>query len=1324
MALSNEKLRILCFPQRVEGDRLDVNALLMPTQRLLYARASFTSQLNPGNTVLLPSFIGANLMLDLKAIRGLSDYPFSSEPAETFETAASLPNNLVPIYEGLAEQFKIDLNAPTPIVGAEAPWADSDGLRKYLPVSYRSAFNFTVPRTEFALTDDSYYCAIKRAPKPDTSFIPSPDVVTWGRAIAFCLRQPLLLERVGLLHKLQITLPSADYFQNGGWVYFSLNPAATLSEFDITMPAQELRYYAARIPPIEEDRQVFAALLFPVVPGPAQPNGDFDTLKIETADYDDGFAKIVHASQPVSANLLSEEPDGIHAQKEMGIRLGWDDEQILIWQNRQVLADPATPGKRVDAPLGVFTYRVDVKKSGDVAWSSLALIESREELTLGGEQIAPALERVETGVQVYPTKINADPATYFWLPAFFTQWYGASLVLPDERAARLDESGALADPGSYSDKKIKPKPDQRGGLYQPILPEDCELKYGQDYEFRVRLSDLTGGGPAVTDEEKNDAPANSSLITFQRYVAPKQLKVTPLDPQPNLDKGSVTFYEGDSFEVSRPRLGYPALLFTEMDTEDAFQKLVEDRELLHAGKVGLEKIKDQREVSYFDPDVDQMMVIVELKTLLLDNLGSVNQREPFIPLYTTFRRFPADPEAPFALNLEYRDANVIFGKGGNLGDLNLTKAAIDAGPQIVLPTSRDIRITLLPVCSDKAANANYFGFAKTLYPDGLVRTGEQVQFFVRQDATEEQDLFRPNLESKEMQGIYLQPDPPQVNNLFTIVAETVEGKELQQATLMQRLAARLEVDFKGLTLIGKPGERIQFGCSNRIRHTLAPDNSSLTFATKSDLINHWLCVLSFEINRDWTWDGLSDTGIEIERTKEFTNEPATIEKEVVGYVQLKKTASRQATSTPKRSYTRIVFIDAVEPKKPLDKPATLANPFPNTIEVGYEVAPRFIASVSPASAANETALRTLTLPVTTIPSQVLKVVAAGIALSPYTESDDYSETAVRRRYLWFEFEEEVKDPNDACFARVLTYAPDPLLSYPSADQLFVRQDDPPLAIDPELIRVITSDHTNDNAGIDAMQMMKQETGAPDHPLIKISPVHYLLPLPPGLHEESGELFGFFTYELRVGHSDRIWSTAQGRFGHPTRVNGVQHPAPPLKCLVDRTPTGISVTAQHAVALFDGRNVTSKPPKTEIWCMLYAQARQADGEQNRNILLSEIELQIKETAKVDVTSFLADRFKQTLIVANSLKVNIDEPATTVGGWTETEVAQLLKNFNLAADTSVSVLAVEMMPRYDLYIYKGSKSSEGVRPLSQELGQYRILRTSRLVAVPEICCESCD
>jgi hypothetical protein len=316
------------------------------------------------------------------------------------------------------------------------------------------------------------------------------------------------------------------------------------------------------------------------------------------------------------------------------------------------------------------------------------------------------------------------------------------------------------------------------------------------------------------------------------------------------------------------------------------------------------------------------------------------------------------------------------------------------------------------------------------------------------------------------------------------------------------------------------------------------------------------------------------------------------------------------------------------------------------------------------------------------------------------------------------------DPNDAYFARILTYAPDPLLTYPNPDQVLIKQEDPPLAIDPELIRVITSGHGNDNAGIDAMQLMTAETPGPDLPLTKITPVHYLLPLPPGMHNESNELFGFFTYELRVGHTNTIWCTAQGRFGHPARVNGVQHPAPPLKCLVERTHKGISVTAQYAQAVFNGKNVTARPPRTEIWCMLYAQVMQADGRNNRNILLSEVKLDyIEDVHQQRIAEFLKARLTLPVVAANGFPVNADLPLTGKAGWSDNEIDQLLQQFNLRGDIGLSVLAVEMMPRYEQFIYKYDLPIPEVRPLSRDLGRYRILRTSRLMAAPEICCEHC-
>lgn len=1330
MPLSTEKLRILTFPQRIAGPTFDLHVLLLPTQRLLNVLDTFPSALNPGTTVELPMFIKGTLGLVVDTISGLGSYPFSNTAnltdgatLQTLPTAAAFPPNLPALYEGLATQFTLVGKASVKNTeGAPAPLADADGIRKYLPNSYRTAFNFATPRTVFAKTDDSYHCAIKGSSEKNPNFKQSKDEITWGRVVAFCLRQPLLAERIGLLHRIQVTLPSGDYFTDGGWVSCRLTSA--LADFDIADADTELRSYAARIPAITGPRQLFAALQFPVVAGPAQPTGDFDTLRIEAADYDDGFAKIVHVTQPVSSNLLSEEPDGMHPHKDVGVRLAWDDEQLLIWQNRQMLADPATPGQRIDAPLGVFFYRVDARESGDPEWHSLVRIRSKAALTLAGEAIAPGGAELETGVQVFPSKINGAIDTAYWLPSYFTQYYGASLVLPDGRAAQLDASGALAKPGSYNDANIPAKPGQQGDLYEPVLSDACELKYGNEYEFRVRLGDLTGGGPLEDDDELNDAPSASASVVFRRYVAPKRLTLTPDDPQGNPDSGSVQFLQGNSFTVARPRLGYPALLFTELDTDDAFQRLLDDKTFLHTAKPAGQTIKEHREVSYVDPDVDRMLVVVDVKTLQLDNGASASQREPFIRLYSTLRTFDADLEEPFNLQLEYRNANVIdFGNDIDLGDLQLSKGDIDGGGAIVLPRARDIRIRIYPVCSDKPGKPEYFGFAKTRIDEELYRVGEPLEFFVREDTDDEDNFFKPGLESRQLQGLYLQPDLPQVNNPLTLVASVVAGSEGPHSTLMARMASQLRVNFKGQTLIGKPGERIQFGCSNRIRHTLAPDNSSLTFATSEELLGHWLCVSSFEVQRDWTWDGLADQGIEVRRVRQFTGEAATVEDEVVGYVQWQKTASRVATTDPDRSYTRIVFVDAVEPKKDNSKAATAAQPFPNTIDVSYTLTPRFIDSVTLAAAPRETQTRDVQLPVTIVPAQVPKIVGAGYALSPFQRNHEYSETAVRQRHLWLEFEEPIRDPNDTYFARVLAYAPDPLLSFPNPDQALVRQADPPLAIDPELIRVITKDHGNDNAGIDAMQPMIEETADPSTPLVKMTPVHYILPLPPGLHAESPELFGFFTYELRVGHTSQIWSTAHGRFGHPTRMSGVQHPAPPLKVLAERTPGAMSVTAPYAVAVFGGRNVTSKPPKTEIWCMLYAQVLQADGRRHRNILLTEARLDLVKVEDLDVRTFLARRQRMDVRASNSLAVNIDAPATGTFTWTEKEIRQLLDLFNLAPDTPLSVLAVEMMPRYDQYIIFGEGLDNAVRPLSRDLGQYRILRTSPLVATPEVCCENC-
>lgn len=240
--------------------------------------------------------------------------------------------------------------------------------------------------------------------------------------------------------------------------------------------------------------------------------------------------------------------------------------------------------------------------------------------------------------------------------------------------------------------------------------------------------------------------------------------------------------------------------------------------------------------------------------------------------------------------------------------------------------------------------------------------------------------------------------------------------------------------------------------------------------------------------------------------------------------------------------------------------------------------------------------------------------------------------------------------------------------------------EPPLAIDPEPIRTIVPGQSDDRSGINAMQLLIQSA----------SPRHFMVPLPSGMAEDLPELLGFYTYELRVGHN-LGWSTAQGRFGAPLRVAGVQHPAPPLTCMVLRTKAGIQASAPFANPVQDGRSVRPLPPATELFVMIYAQVMQSDGADYRNVLLSR---------------------KHAPFVRKPLESQQAYPDALYGNatWSNSEITSSLASLTLPPETPLSCLAVETLPG-------GSPFPD---PLGAELGQERLLRNSPLVPVPTICC----
>ena len=1339
--LTEALFSLLFLPQSYESDTLTFNLVFLP--RNISPLDDLTPYTFPGVGPFADA--GNNLNLVLKYIPDLSFLPDDGNAVAPVPLpAVEVPTSARPIYE----YFRMAMN-PIDVAPAQfkAPNpAPTRFMKKYLPLSYRKSFAFTNPRVKEAVVDDSYHCAFKdKGVNPN--FQTSTDQISWGKVYAYCLRNPNLARRAGLIYEgLTVTLPT-NTFELGGWVYADFDSAGYFAS-EVQGDQGLARRFAARIPAIDPgvSRSLFAPILFPVTYG-VPLGGVYDEEQREAADYDDGFAKILHGFQPINTSLLTEEldddeEDKLPPVKDIGIRLAWDDEQVLIWLNRQMRTDPMSPEM---FPMGVTNYRIDVREVNEPPnpWTSLNRVRAREELALGDVTIMEENQEIELGTDVYPNQIDGDTGKNYWLPLYFTQWTGKSLALPDVEAQeiyRLSEEIRTIDPNN--DGVVEP-----GGAGVPlattpqnryVAATDMSMVYGRQYEFRVRMGDISGGGPSVDDERLHESISQDNVIAFKRFVSPNEVRMRNM-PDDN-DAGTADVYELDTIELRRPLLEYPNVVFTDQYPNPV--NLLRDYSDWMVSNFGQTQAEynawqDARRAAGIaeslgyglpDPDINQVEIIVEVKSLQMDNALSTSRRDNFIKLYSVTRPLAAldlmagidstdalDPlnliESPTILSLEYRDANVLnFGDPADYGDLNVSQAELEnPATPLILPTARDIRMTIRPLGE---ADDVYYG-------NQAYRKGKVIQFMLRRVSTDETTLFDPTFSTDWLEGVYLQPDADKRDRSKTPTQFIMGGRttEVKPPTMIERLAQSLDLASKKISLIAEPGQRVQYGCARAIRHSLAPDGTSLTFSTKTDLLNHWLVTLNFRLARDWTWNPMQLEAFIVYRRRKFGSDADFGESERVGKIELHRGINLQALQKPDRSYTQLVFIDAVEPK-----PDPASTEFPDTIDLEYTVVPQYRASEEPATSDPDTILQ-LTLPVTTNPAQVPELASAGVALSPYVRDERYANTEPRVRHLWIELEEPIEDPNDALFIRFLAYSPDPLLvKGTELPGLMEAPEEPELPIDPEWIRVIRPGQSDDSAGLQAMVELTPAVVGPGE-----QPRHFLVPIPPGLHPDSDELFGFFTYELRIGHR-HIWSTSQGRFGRALRVTGVQHPAPNLFCTTSRNPQRITVHAPYAVAVHEGKNVTASPPNTEIWCLLYAQVKRADNQDYRNILLGERKLVIRrQKTDIDFVGGYAQQLTRT---------NVDKRVYGAAVFTQAEVEFALNRLGLPTDLPLSVLCVELLPTQP-YLDFPRRGSTGVagsvgdgapasgigasafRPLSRHLGQFRILRTSPLTEVLDIC-----
>ena len=499
-----------------------------------------------------------------------------------------------------------------------------------------------------------------------------------------------------------------------------------------------------------------------------------------------------------------------------------------------------------------------------------------------------------------------------------------------------------------------------------------------------------------------------------------------------------------------------------------------------------------------------------------------------------------------------------------------------------------------------------------------------------------------------------------------------------------RLAAAVHLMENEGTILGDPGQRMVFGCSPGLKHHLPPDRSSLALTTVAELPRRWINVVRLEVARDWTWLGQADPAFRVRRTIRLAGAAVSPEVSELGTVGIAHTVNRQATQGAiDRDRMEFVFVDAFAPRVVGDRPYE--------IEVSYEVT---------AELANGTAAKGWCDHATAGDNAANAGPACRLRRSRLRRVLSRPRTIPRRdrgrAMLWMEFAEPVKDERDTYFVRVLASTPDPMLlpaTTPAPDPIGYEQSE----LDPELVRVIRPGQSDDFAGLTAGSRSSR-LGTP------IATIWCRCHQTSSM--QANDLFGFFTYEITVGHARAVpgqsfWSTAQGRYGPASFSKACSTRHPLIVCDARRVEDQLVASAEFAEPILSGRRLTPSPPNTDLWLVLYCQVHQADGQQPQ-----------KHSARPETGRANAPG-RPTSSAAQCSPQRFCVHPSGYAAWTKQELKDLLARYGLPEDMPLSVLAVETLPEPNGWFDD---------PLGGDLGQVRILRTSSLTAIEIGCCVS--
>ena len=267
MPIGPARLSLLPFPQSWNGDALIVRFLCLP-------KGDPQNPLKPG----LPSFADANLVFEAKLIGSLARLPLTGDATAVGPLILdSPPDQKAALFDELTRRFKI-----TAVAGPAGP---KPQFRKVITESYRALIGDR-QRSQYLVDFDEFQCALHQGAQDQPDPIDLPDNITWGRAIAYALRQPNLAAGLGLILQTSVKPPTPDFFAAGGWLYLDLHATS-----DYAGVADVVARYAARIPPLTVDpRSLFAPCCSP---SPAarrisSPTMSFAKRSVTKTDSTDG----------------------------------------------------------------------------------------------------------------------------------------------------------------------------------------------------------------------------------------------------------------------------------------------------------------------------------------------------------------------------------------------------------------------------------------------------------------------------------------------------------------------------------------------------------------------------------------------------------------------------------------------------------------------------------------------------------------------------------------------------------------------------------------------------------------------------------------------------------------------------------------------------------------------------------------------------------------------------------------------------------------------------------------------------------------------------